>query len=182
MSGRQHDPLHIDVVAASAEGVDLAGEWPLDSLSRLADASADASVPPVAWRARFERRRARVGDGEIWLHLKAQARVPRECQRCLQPVLVPLEVDCALRFVDTEEEAAALDAETEYDVLALPPRCNLRALVEDELLLALPVVPKHERCPQPLLQADAALAQPEDGAVPANPFAVLAALKRGGKP
>jgi uncharacterized protein len=182
MSGRQHDPLHIDVVAAAAEGVDLSGAWPLESLTRLADDAADAAVPPVAWRARFERRRARVGADEIWLHLQAQAKVPRECQRCLQPVLVPVEVDSTLRFVATEEEAAALDAEAEYDVLALPPRCNLRTLVEDELLLALPVVPMHERCPQPLLQADAARAPPPDGEDPANPFAVLAALKRGGKP
>jgi hypothetical protein len=40
----------------------------------------------------------------------------------------------------------------------------------------------HERCPQPLLQADAARAPPPDGEDPANPFAVLAALKRGGMP
>jgi uncharacterized protein len=181
MSGRQHNPLHVDVVAACAEGVDLAGEWSLDSLTRLADDAAAEAVSPVAWRARFERRRARGGSDELWLHLQAQARVPCECQRCLQPVLVPLEVDCALRFVATEDEAAALDAETEYDVLALPPRCNLRALVEDELLLVLPVVPKHERCPQPLPQADAALASPLDSEAPGNPFAALAALKRGGK-
>jgi uncharacterized protein len=108
--------------------------------------------------------------------------VPRQCQRCLQPVLVPVNVDCELRFVATEAEAAALDAETEYDVLALAPRTDLRALVEDELLLALPVVPKHGRCPQPLPHLDAALAQPPGGAeVAANPFAVLAALKEGGK-
>jgi uncharacterized protein len=183
MKGRQHDPLHVDVAAATAAGIELAGQWPLDELPRLVDPAADAADQPVVvWRARFARRRARVGSDEMWLHLQAHADVPRECQRCLQPVLVRVDVDCELRFVESEEAAAALDAEAEYDVLALPPRCNLRTLVEDELLLALPAVPKHERCPQPLPQADEVFEPLPDGEAPANPFAALAVLKQGRKP
>jgi len=181
MRGRQHDPLHIDVAAAAAEGIELAGQWPLVTLTRLADDAPDPAAHQVAWQARFERRRARVGSDEIWLQLQARAQVPRECQRCLQPVLVPVAVDCVLRFVDTEQEAAALDAETDYDVLALAPRSDLRMLVEDELLLALPAVPKHEHCPQPLPQPDGTEVQAPGSDVPASPFAALAALKQGRK-
>jgi uncharacterized protein len=182
MKGRQHDPLHIDVAAAAAEGLEIAGQWPLEALTRLADAAPDAAAHQVAWRARFERRRARIGSDEIWLRLQARASVPRECQRCLQPVLVPVEVDCALRFVETEQEAAALDAEADYDVLVLEPRSNLRTLIEDELLLALPAVPKHEQCPQPLLPSGPTPVQAAESERSANPFAVLAALKQGHKP
>jgi uncharacterized protein len=35
-------------------------------------------------------------------------------------------------------------------VLALEPALDLKELVEDELLLALPLVPRHEVCPEPL--------------------------------
>jgi len=56
---------------------------------------------------------------------------------------------------------------------------NLLELIEDELLMALPVVPKHETCPAPVkLQAQDA---DFDAAAPAaqkpNPFAILEQLK-----
>ena len=93
---------------------------------------------------------------------------------------VPLHAERRIFFVDGEEAAAALDAESDDDVLALTPALDLADLIEDELLLALPLVPRHERCPEPLprgfVEADPAT-DPAD-----NPFAVLAALKRGPRP
>ncbi len=169
---RAHDPLRLDIGAAAAEGATLAGRWPLASLQRL-HGGGDGDLA-VAWTAHFEQRRVHSAAPQTWLHLQADASVARECQRCLQPVLLPLHVDRAFRFVPTEEEAAALDAESEDDVLAASPRFDLRALVEDELLLALPLVPKHESCPVPWQPEEA----PQD-AKPENPFAALAALKRG---
>ena len=82
-------------------------------------------------------------------------------------------------FVKGEDAAAALDAEAEDDVLALTPALDLRELIEDELLLALPLVPRHAHCPEPLPRAFV-----EDPAVdPAdNPFAALAVLKGGLRP
>jgi uncharacterized protein len=173
MKARGHDPLRLDVAAAAADAAALAGRWPLASLSRL-QATGGGELE-VDWAARFERRTVAGGPPQVWLHLQARACVARECQRCLQPVLLPLSVDRALRFVPTEEQAAALDAESEDDVLAMPQRLDLRELVEDELLLALPLVPKHEDCPMP----DAAAAR-SPGAAADHPFAALAAWKRGG--
>jgi uncharacterized protein len=97
----------------------------------------------------------------------------------LGPVQTLVEVDTWLRFVSDEAQAAALDAELEEDVLALEREQDALELVEDELLLALPLVPRHEECPQPLPlpaedlddEADAAPAKP-------NPFAALAQLKK----
>ena len=93
------------------------------------------------------------------------------CQRCLQPFGQPLEVDRALRFVDTEAQAEALDTDSEDDVLALMPSPDLRTLVEDELLLAWPIVPRHAQCTVPHHAAG-------DEAPPAaGAFAALASLK-----
>ncbi len=58
-------------------------------------------------------------------------------------------------------------------MLVLEPAIDLRALIEDELLLALPLIPRHDVCPQPLVQAAA------DDVERAGEFAALAALKRG---
>jgi uncharacterized protein len=113
------------------------------------------------------------------LSLAADAALSMQCQRCLQAVEVPLRVDRRLFFVDGEDAAAALDAESEDDVLALTPALDLRALVEEELLLALPLIPRHEVCPEPLVPAADLAAE---AAAEEHPFAALAALKRTGRP
>lgn len=175
---RTLDPRRLDVLAAAAATADLSGRWPLVAFERLNNGQVqDGSV---AWSARFELRPARVGEPETWLRLEAQTSLPLECQRCLQPVSIQLAIDRSLRFVADEAAAAVLDAESEDDVLELPRHLDLLALVEDELLLALPLVPKHDRCPSPLAMP-AAEAQPEVEA-PAHPFAALEALKRSRRP
>jgi uncharacterized protein len=84
-----------------------------------------------------------------------------------------VEVDRWLRFVGDEAEAAELDADSDDDVLALARWMNLRDLVEDELLLALPLVPRHERCPEPLPFVPEA----EGSEALEHPFAALERLR-----
>lgn len=182
MKPRSHDPLRLDVEAVAAEAAELQGRWPLAQFERLLDGWPDEAPRPdgeVAWSARGELRRPKALEPERWLHLEAATEVWRECQRCLQPVALPLALSQHLRFVRGEDEAARLDAESEEDVLALERVLDLRELVEDELLLALPLVPRHETCPQPLanpVQDEEADAPPERR----NPFAALAQLRRDG--
>jgi uncharacterized protein len=174
MKPRALDPERLDVASAAADGAVLSGAWPLGSFGRLVDGPVgDASVE---WSARFEWRAVPGGAAQPRLHLQAQARVWRDCQRCLQPVALDLAVDRAFRFVADEETAAVLDAESEEDMLVLSRAFDLRELLEDELLLDLPLVPRHDTCPQPLPREAAEPASAPD----AHPFAALAALKRQG--
>lgn len=178
MRPRSFDPLHLDVEIFSKSEGRLSGDWPLTDLERLC-ASADPQVPVgpeerVTWRLEGERRSVRGKEPEVWLTLSAQAGLSMTCQRCLQPLPVALDVRNSLQFVDGEDAAAALDADGDDDVLALTRSLNAKVLVEDELLLALPLVPRHERCPEPLLPA----AGPPEAQEPARqPFAALAGLK-----
>ena len=176
---REFDPQRLDVAAMAEQGANLAGTWPLAALPRLA-ASAHARSAPgphdeVAWSVRGERRARSGAPAEIWLHLQLRTRIALECQRCLAPVETALEVARALRFVAGEDQAAALDAESEEDVLALTRSLDLRELAEDELLLALPLVPRHADCPLPLPSEPRAATQRQE-----SPFAVLKALKEPG--
>jgi len=112
---------------------------------------------------------------QVWLHLRADAALPLRCQRCLQPLLEPLHVVRDFQFVADEAAAESLDNEAEHEVLVLARELDLHELLEDELLLDLPLVPRHETCPQPLVVVDG-----EQAAEPAaSPFAALAALRRG---
>lgn len=175
MKDKSPDPRALDLRGACAEGLQLEDRWPLVGFSRLAESL--AAVPAdetVAWRAAAQLRPVTGGEPERWLHLQARTTVPLQCQRCLGPVARPIEVDRRFLFVADEEEAERLDEESEEDVLALQPRLNLAELLEDELILALPIVPRHEgECPEPLRPAGA-----DDTGRP-HPFAALAALRKG---
>lgn len=180
MKARDFDPSKLDVEAFAKAGASLDGTWPVAALERLAASSvAGTATGAVTWRAHGEHRAVRGGAPQVWLHLKADTQVMLECQRCLQPVSADVHAERSFLFVQGESAAAELDADSEDDVLALTRALDLQALVEDELLLELPLVPRHAICPEPLQLVDEA---PQDVEEKPNPFAVLASLKRGGLP
>jgi len=134
----------------------------------------------VHWHAEGTQRVDASGHAQNWLHLQAQATLSLTCQRCLEPVDVSLDVARSFRFVPTEAQAEAEDEAAEEDVLAISRDFDLPALVEDELLMELPLVPAHEVCPGQVRLSvaddDFEAAQP----VKPNPFAALAGLKKIG--
>lgn len=180
MKAHQFFPRKLDVEAFAREGARLAGEWPAAELHRLADAGAHempaSQWPPVQWALQGERREPRGGEPQTWLHLEASATVHLTCQRCLQPVQEPLTLSRWFRFVRDEAQAAALDADSDDDVLAMARAFDAQELVEDELLLSLPLVPRHAECPQPLPVSSNEAADEAEDERP-HPFAALAALK-----
>lgn len=174
------DPHRLDLQRLADTAASLGGQWSLDDLPRLMADAAPGGDGHVHWSAAGERRSGSAGRADPCLRLTARASVRLTCQRCLQPVEQPLTVDRRFRFVVDEAEAERQDEEADdEDVLALPPRgrLDLQPLVEDELILALPLVPRHDVCPEPL-----PLPRNEEAEVPAaHPFAALAALKQGQK-
>jgi len=181
MRTRDFDPARLDVEAFAKAGASMEGSWPLRRLERFAAASVSTTESDqVTWRARGEHRPVRGGHPQIWLHIEAHAAVMLECQRCLGPVAEQVDAQRSFLFVHGETTAAELDADSEDDVLAMTHSLDLYELIEDELLLAMPLVPRHETCPEPLTQSEATGTLEEDAAP--NPFAALAALKRGGLP
>ena len=179
MATRDFDPTRLAVQAFAKESACLEGQWPLEQFDRVAESAlrgaAAGGLGDVAWSARGEARPQPGSEAQTWLHVKAATALPLECQRCLQPVTVALAVERSFLFVHGEDAAAQLDADSEDDVLALTRALDLRELIEDELLLALPLVPRHAVCPEPLPLADT----PDLADDKPNPFAALAALKRG---
>jgi uncharacterized protein len=176
------DPHRLDVAALARAKACLKVRTPLLDLRRLLDttvAQADGVAGGVDWSAQGLWKQPVGAAPEIRLHLRARADVWLTCQRCLQPARHTLEVDRVIRLVEGEEAAERLDEESEEDVLELMRQMDLMDLLEDELILTLPIVPRHEQCPYPLMVSEEASAHMEaEDAAPANPFAVLAQLKR----
>jgi uncharacterized protein len=127
--------------------------------------------------------------------VRLQAQLQVTCQRCMGPM--PLAVEAISPVVLVESEREAEDAPAGLETFLAPEgRLSLEALVAEELLLAVPIVPVHAagaQC-QPIIGAravqSAAAASapigtppaPAEGAAVARPFADLRALlERGGK-
>ncbi|GLX86512.1 hypothetical protein tloyanaT_27650 [Thalassotalea loyana] len=98
------------------------------------------------------------------------------CQRCNEFYTQALEIEFS--FSPVKNEDAAADLPSYYDAIALDENgeVNLRSLVEDELMLAIPLIPKHELkdCKAP---ADSVWGELPEALDKPNPFDVLKQLK-----
>jgi uncharacterized protein len=177
---KDFDPHRLDVHRFAEEGAELEATGGLHGFRRLAAESEGAEVSrPVRWRARGELRNPQHHAPQVWVHLDADANLPLVCQRCLGPVDVELAVRRSFRFVADEATAAAEDDTSEEDLLALSRSFDLLELIEDELLMELPVAPRHESCPEPVKMSAADAGFDAASAEKEHPFAVLGRLKSG---
>ncbi len=167
----------IDVAKAAIHGERLSGVADIRDFPRLLDALDDrASASNVTWQAVFQNRLVAGADQQVWLHLEGSAHVPLTCQRCLEVMTQSLTLDLEFRFLPTEADALAQDDDCEEDLLALETPLDLGLLLEDELLMALPLVASHDSCPTaPVFSVADADFPVEPKAV--NPFQALAGLK-----
>jgi uncharacterized protein len=177
---KDFDPQRLDVRRFAENGAELDSSAGLQRFVRLsAETQGLENSASVHWHARGEMHNPHHVHPQIWVHLEADTTLPLVCQRCLNPVDVSLRVIRSFRFVADEATAAAEDDDAEEDLLALSRSFDLVELVEDELLMEVPVAPRHEVCPEPVKMSaedpdfDAAGAEKE------NPFAVLTRLKSG---
>ncbi|WP_172424893.1 YceD family protein [Vandammella animalimorsus] len=180
---KNFNPRRLDVLAFAQAGGQISQETALHEFPRLARESLGgflgdaAPAASVHWQAQASMRRSADGQAAPWLHCQAQTILLLQCQRCLQPVPITVSSDQWFRFVATEAQAEAEDEDAQEDVLSLESGpLDLLALIEDDLLMALPPVAKHADCtpPAPLVHQDAAFDAAQ--AQKRNPFAQLAHL------
>jgi uncharacterized protein len=168
-------PESVDVEHLAREQAHLAGDIALYRMPRLSEAVTTADE--AAWAeiefAVDEGQRSRMtGEAAIGARLT--------CQRCLEPVDTRLCADIALVLARTADEADASPAG--FSPLFWPSGAgSLVALIEDELLLALPVVARHRdwaKCGPVVDEGHF-----DNGARPQkpNPFAALEQLKSDGR-
>lgn len=133
-------PRHVAAGKAVAGRQRYAGTLPLAQLPRLAAQLADdAGDLDVSLEA------GKDAAGRPALRGTIHGELSLTCQRGLHPFRWPCQVETALRLVssEAEEEKAMAEADTH---LVEDDRLPLRDIVEDEVLLALPMMP---RCDDP---------------------------------
>lgn len=166
---------YIDTAELTRFGQEVRGQAPIARFERLTEDLPEQADTFVSWSVQGERNSA----GQFFLHLHVQGEVVLECQRCMSSLQWRLDFKNSLQVVrsDTELEEAqdvyveGLD-DTMVEAIAGSPRLDVLALVEDEIILGLPYVPKHDVCPT--ASDDDAETDPN----PLSPFAVLGQLKK----
>jgi len=119
-----------------------------------------------------------------YVEVRVQAELPLVCQRSLQRFLLPVEIVQRLALVTRDEQEAELPEGYEMLMPEAGGTIHPLDLIEDELILAIPVVPMDPRSdPVDMTWPHADPGHPVVDAEPEsrkNPFAVLAGLKQAG--
>jgi uncharacterized protein len=193
------DPRALDLFEFARSGRQAAGTVRVSQLPRMLN-----EVPQEApdrdtaftWQVEGATQPELQDDGaegpQPYLRLAIHGAAWLECQRCLSPYEQAFNVDATYRIVNTDEEAEEFPLdEDEVDVIVGSRQFDLVDLIEEELLLSLPLVPKHDACPEvheSLTSGasgqegeDAVEGEAEEGEEPKrpNPFAALEGLKSG---
>lgn len=150
------------------------GELPVVALKRLGGALAGTEGT-----LQYELDFGRDEFGTAYLDVRVQAPLTLTCQRTLEPFVLPVTVDTRLGLIKLEREESALPPGCEPLLVADDGKLSLADVIEDELLLALPLVPVN---PDSTLPEEVVGPGPEEVSSGEgrsdNPFAVLRELKK----
>lgn len=161
-------PAEIDPFELAADGAVLEGAVSQADFDRLIPDPV-ARKEPVQFRLEFEP----ADRGAVLMRGRIETVVPLLCQRCMNTLLMPLTVKPAVLFA-RPRQAAGMTA-SEVEVIVVEERIPLRPLLEDELLLGLPMIPMHDQAECPATEYIKGTAR-EEGEERQQPFAGLKAL------
>lgn len=153
-------PIIINNLEFSTKHEKLAGEISLSDCSRLYEQLPKKDQSNVHIKYNLIGHNNKLQAPGLDLNIDAAFHVT--CQRCLEPM--PITLSLAFHYLISEAESEPDNDTDDYDWLELSNNMNVNDLIEDELLLALPIAPVHaHQCTGQKMQSGAA----------ANPFSIL---------
>jgi uncharacterized protein len=169
---RQHLPREIDPFKLAYNGVVLEGTMQLSEMPRLCGALTDSNGD-VEVKIQFDIDEL----GIPFVSGQFKTTLSLLCERCMQPMPYAVDSKLLLALVKHESRIENLAEQYEPWLIEGDDPVKLSELIEDELILALPIVPKH---PEACLPAEMWSSGDEVGEEdkPESPFAVLSALKK----
>ena len=166
------DGVEIDVRRFARDGRRLALAIPVASMARVASLTTDADGAIDATVT------GSVEDGDAFIDVATSGQLSLLCSRCLSPLRFELKTATRFRAV-SGAQAVELSDDLEWTVDDIDDEVDadqplrVQELVEDEVLLGLPMAVVHDEC-----TAVSAVPHESSDAVESSPFAVLKALRR----
>jgi uncharacterized protein len=128
----------VDALVLAARNSHVVERFAVTEMPRLSDLSVQGS-PIAEFAGRFF-----LVDGRCAVDGRVTATVRAICQRCMQPMEWAVDDAFQVVLVDSEEAMQEL-ADTQDSVVAKPTQLDLAWLTEEQLLLAMPLVPLHSQ-------------------------------------
>ena len=164
-----HLPDRLDLIATAGAGRLLRGKIAVSRLPRLLPV-----LTSDAGELQVEMELGKDTDGTHYLAGSIQGEVALKCQRCLDTMILPLDLTFRLGLVSGDAAANALPDCYEPLVVTAEP-AHIADVIADEVLLALPIVPAHSDgldCQEFVTEHTPPVSEQRE-----NPFAALAGLK-----
>ena len=170
----QRLPAQIAPFKLARQGQKLQGVLGMNSMERLAEAVAEAGGD-----IQVDLQFGMDEQGTYFARGHLSANVQMICQRCMKPLTLPIDADVTLAFISSDEGARGLPQGYEPYIVMEEP-VTLAEIVEEELILALPIVALHDEseCEPTLEKLQAEADKTGQAGARQNPFAVLSDLKR----
>lgn len=173
-------PDYVDIEKWAEQGYYWQGNLKitkLDRLNEIVTCKENSSVP-----LSFSITRS---SGVYWFKFDIETSVEAECQRCLNLMKVPLVKKVNLAILEDEQQAGLLDEDDDWVLVQDVAKCigkeirlPVASVIEDELLLEVPMSPKHELHDKECVPVDIIDGNEIDNQnKKENPFSVLAELK-----
>ena len=128
----------IDGLQFARGGLERQGVVSMERLPRLAQLQCSTEG------LEYHLRGGRAGDGKPCLRLSVRGSVTQPCQRCLDPIRIPIAIDAELQLAENAREIS--EADDEIDRVVASRKMDVAGLVEDEVILELPMAARHEEC------------------------------------
>lgn len=169
---------YVDTFELTRLGLSIHGRTPIAQFERLGWDLPEQDDSLVEWSVQGEKDIF----GQFFVRVDVKAAPTLECQRCLLPFKQPVDTSNRLQVVNSEaslenDVAQDDDSDDAIERIVGSRRFDVLALIEDEIILNLPYVPKHDVCPsvsEHLVRQD----EPEADEVRPSPFAALGQLKK----
>ena len=165
-------PTQIDPRKLALQGITLEGEFSAKDLPRLS-ASVEAVNSSISAAIEFSRDQS----GQSLVKGEAKISVDVICQRCLDLVSIEIKAAIALQVIWSEDRIANVSPDYEPWIV-VDKIADLAVAIEDELLLALPIVSYHDIDKCTGTAFDSKASTNEEEAVADSPFSILKQLKQ----
>lgn len=159
------NPFFVDVFELCRAGKGLEGRVIVSDLPRLAEEVAD-KFGTVAWSLRG----GKDNFGRSQLTLSVVGEVSLICQRCLMPFIFDVASESRLILAKDELDADEIEGvlhDDSVEVIVGSKALDINTLIEDDVLLTIPLSSKHDVCPNQLLSSKETITKS------ASPFSVL---------
>lgn len=161
-------PLTIDPIKAAQKRLDYVGYYPIQAITRVDCPKSDITC---SLSFDFDEQRLCV------ITIDAKMTLELICQRCFKPFITEVHVMNKFSPVKSDAQAETLPEHYEPVLMNEFGEVDILALLEDEIILSLPIAPVHDSKHCEVSEADLVFGEIPTKEDKPNPFAILASLK-----